>query len=193
MVREAEEHAGEDKERRTLAEARNQAESAINTVESQLRENGDKIPPGDKQAIETAVTDLRSVLEANNTGEIAEKTQALIQASMKIGEALYGGMGQGGPGNMGGDHAFMRVFKAGLLFWHTSLNSVDGDVRGAYWRSLSNIESSQWIPVQFPFDYIANSVTTNTLGDGSLFAMGAYTSLGASVPNVNPKAGWRIV
>jgi len=123
MVREAEEHAGEDKERRTLAEARNQAESAINTVESQLRENGDKIPPGDKQAIETAVTNLRGVLESNNTGEIAEKTQALIQASMKIGEALYGGAG--GAGNMGGEASEGQPNQEGVV--DADFEEVDGN------------------------------------------------------------------
>ncbi len=98
MVREAEEHAGEDKDRRTLVEARNHAESAINTVESQVRENGDKLPPADKQAIEAAIADLKEVLDDGDTATIASKTQTLVTASMKIGEALYGGAGGGAPG-----------------------------------------------------------------------------------------------
>ncbi|MBL8547247.1 MAG: molecular chaperone DnaK [Hyphomonadaceae bacterium] len=102
MVREAEEHAGDDKERRTLAEARNHAESAINTVEGQLRENGDKLSAPDKQAIEAAIADLKEVLDDGDTATIASKTQTLVTASMKIGEALYGAAGNaGGQGQEG--------------------------------------------------------------------------------------------
>jgi molecular chaperone DnaK len=95
MVREAEEHAGEDKSRRELAEAKNQGEALIHATEKQLQENGDKIPAGDKQAIEAAIAALRTSLGGDNTSDIAAKTQALVQASMKIGEALYGGAPQG--------------------------------------------------------------------------------------------------
>jgi molecular chaperone DnaK len=99
MVREAEEHAGEDKAKRELVEAKNQGESLAHATEKQLQENGDKIPVGDKAAIEAAIAALRTALATDNTADIASKTQALVQASMKIGEALYGGQGgQGGPG-----------------------------------------------------------------------------------------------
>ncbi|QGZ96997.1 molecular chaperone DnaK [Terricaulis silvestris] len=100
MVKEAEEHAGEDKSRRELAEAKNQGEALMHATEKQLVENGDKIPAGDKASIEAAIATLKTTLETDNTAEIASATQALVQASMKIGEALYGGAGQGG---MGGD------------------------------------------------------------------------------------------
>jgi molecular chaperone DnaK len=100
MVKEAEEHAGEDKSRRELAEAKNQGEALMHATEKQLVENGDKIPASDKAAIEAAIATLKTTLETDNTAEIASATQALVQASMKIGEALYGGAGQGG---MGGD------------------------------------------------------------------------------------------
>jgi molecular chaperone DnaK len=103
MVKEAEEHAGEDKSRRELAEAKNQGEALIHATEKQLQENGDKIPAADKSAIEAAIAALRPALETENTAEIAAKTQALVQASMKIGEALYGGAGApGGEGPSGG-------------------------------------------------------------------------------------------
>jgi molecular chaperone DnaK len=100
MVKEAEEHAGEDKARRELAEAKNQGEALIHATEKQLQENGDKIPASDKAAIESAITALRSSLGGENASDITAKTQALVQASMKIGEALYGG--QGGPGGDAG-------------------------------------------------------------------------------------------
>src|SRR5690606_24600941 len=96
MVKEAEEHASEDKARRELAEAKNQGEALAHATEKQLQENGDKIPAADKTAIEQAIAALRTSLESENTSDIAAKTQALVQASMKIGEALYGGAGGGG-------------------------------------------------------------------------------------------------
>jgi molecular chaperone DnaK len=95
MVKEAEEHAGEDKTRRELAEAKNQGEALVHATEKSLQENGDKIPAPDKAGIEAAIAALKSALETENTSEIAAKTQALVQASMKIGEALYGGSPQG--------------------------------------------------------------------------------------------------
>ncbi|MBN8607109.1 MAG: molecular chaperone DnaK [Caulobacterales bacterium] len=102
MVKEAEEHAGEDKAKRELVEAKNQGEALIHATEKQLADNGDKVPASDKQGIEAAIAALRTALEGDNTGDIAAKTQALVQASMKIGEALYGGAGPGGDTDGGG-------------------------------------------------------------------------------------------
>jgi molecular chaperone DnaK len=98
MVKEAEEHAGEDKSKRELAEAKNQGEALVHATEKQLTENGDKIPAAAKQEIETSIATLKKALETSNTSEIAAATQALVQASMKIGEALYGGAPQGDAG-----------------------------------------------------------------------------------------------
>src|SRR5690606_34885860 len=74
-----------------LAEAKNQGEALVHATEKQLQENGDKIPAADKSNIEAAIATLKKALEGDNAGEIAAATQALVQASMKIGEALYGG------------------------------------------------------------------------------------------------------
>jgi molecular chaperone DnaK len=101
MVKEAEEHAGEDKARRELVEAKNGAEATIHNVERQLAENGDKITAADKSAIESAVAALRTAVGGDDIGDIAAKTQTLVQASMKIGEAMYAG--QQGGGDQGGD------------------------------------------------------------------------------------------
>jgi molecular chaperone DnaK len=103
MVKEAEEHAGEDKSKRELAEAKNQGEALVHATEKQLQENGEKIPAPDKAGIEAAIAALKQALETENTSEIAAKTQALVQASMKIGEALYGGAPGAAPsGDAGG-------------------------------------------------------------------------------------------
>ncbi len=96
MVKEAEEHAGDDKKRRELAEARNQAEALINQTEKQVVEHSDKISAADKSAIEAAIADLKGVTGSENIAEIAAKTQALMQAAMKIGEAIYANPASGG-------------------------------------------------------------------------------------------------
>jgi molecular chaperone DnaK len=101
MVKEAEEHASEDRARRELAEAKNQGEAVANATERQLAENGDKVSAADKQAIESALADLKAALATENPADIQAKTQALVQVSMKIGEAMYGGQGGGAPGDDG--------------------------------------------------------------------------------------------
>jgi molecular chaperone DnaK len=102
MVKEAEEHAGDDKKRRELAEAKNQAEALINQTEKQVVEHSDKISAADKSAIEAAIADLKSVTGSENVAEIATKTQALMQAAMKIGEAIYANPSSGGDEGGGG-------------------------------------------------------------------------------------------
>ncbi|MBI1189038.1 MAG: molecular chaperone DnaK [Alphaproteobacteria bacterium] len=108
MVKEAEEHASDDKERRELAEAKNQGEALVHSTERTLAEHGSKISAEDKGAIEAAVADLKTALGTENVSEIAAKTQALVQASMKIGEAIYaagaaGDSAQPGASPSGGD------------------------------------------------------------------------------------------
>jgi molecular chaperone DnaK len=89
MVKDAETHAEEDKKRRATVERRNQAETLIHTTERSLKEHGDKISAEDKKAIEDAIADLKSALEGDDADAIAKKTEALAQASMKLGEAMY--------------------------------------------------------------------------------------------------------
>jgi molecular chaperone DnaK len=89
MVREAEENASADKERREQAEAKNGAEAAIHTVERQLAENGAKLTEADRQPIEAALADLKGVVATADASTLKQKTEVLLQASMKIGEAMY--------------------------------------------------------------------------------------------------------
>ena len=89
MVKDAEEHAAEDKAKRELVEARNQAEALIHSSEKALTDLGDKADASDKAAVEAAIAELRTALEAGDKDAIEAKTQALVQASMKVGEALY--------------------------------------------------------------------------------------------------------
>jgi molecular chaperone DnaK len=98
MVKDAEAHAEEDKKRRDLVEAKNQAEGLVHTTERTLKEAGDKVPAGDRQAVEQAIAALKSVTGGDDAGEIRAKTEALAQASMKIGEAMYKQGPQAGAG-----------------------------------------------------------------------------------------------
>ena len=89
MVKEAEANAEADKRQREAIEAKNQADSLIHSTDKSLKDYGDKVSAEDKTAIETAVTDLKGVLEGDDAEAIKEKTNALAEASMKLGEAMY--------------------------------------------------------------------------------------------------------
>ena len=89
MVKDAEANKETDKKKRESVDARNQADTMIHSTEKNLKEHGSKISEAEKKAIETAVSDLRNSLKGTNTEEIKKNTQSLIQASMKLGEAVY--------------------------------------------------------------------------------------------------------
>ncbi|MEM6680054.1 MAG: Hsp70 family protein, partial [Pseudomonadota bacterium] len=89
MVREAEENAEADRQRRATVEAKNQGESLIHSTEKSLAEHGDKVDEATRDAITAAVTDLKGVLDSEDAEVIQAKTQALAEASMKLGEAIY--------------------------------------------------------------------------------------------------------
>ena len=90
MVKEAEEHAAEDKKRREEAEARNQAESLLYSTEKLLKENDEKIPADVKTEVEAAAAELKTALEGTDNGdEVKAKAEALSTVAQKIGEALY--------------------------------------------------------------------------------------------------------
>lgn len=89
MVKDAEQHASEDKKRKEAVEARNHADAVIHTTEKTLAEHGDKIPAEDKAKIEADIAALKAVLESDDAAVIKGKTDALGQSSMKLGEALY--------------------------------------------------------------------------------------------------------
>ena len=101
MVKEAEANAAADKSRKELVEAQNGADSLIHSTEKAMSEHGDKVSADDKAAIETALADLKSAREGENAEDIKAKTQTLVQASMKLGEAMYAaqqGSGEGADG-----------------------------------------------------------------------------------------------
>ena len=89
MVQEAEANADSDKKRRELVDARNSADSMAHSAEKSLEEYGDKIDAAEKTAIETAIQELKDVKDGDDLEAITAKTEALSQASMKLGEAMY--------------------------------------------------------------------------------------------------------
>jgi molecular chaperone DnaK len=103
MVKEAESHADEDKKRRELVEVRNQGEALVHSTERMLKDFGDKVPAGDKSAVEAAAAELKAAIQGDDQDAIKQKVDALAQASMKLGEAMYqtsqgaAGGGEGGP------------------------------------------------------------------------------------------------
>ena len=89
MVKNAEEHATDDKERRELVEARNTADGLVHSAEKSLAEFGDKVPESEKEQIESDIQALRTAMEGEDPAEITEKSNQLAQSSMKLGEAMY--------------------------------------------------------------------------------------------------------
>ena len=110
MVKDAEAHAEEDKKRKAQVEAKNHAEALVHSTEKALAEHGSKVGDADRRAIENAMADLKEALKGDDADAITTKTNALAQASMKLGEAMYkqaaeqqAGGGSGGGETAGGD------------------------------------------------------------------------------------------
>lgn len=103
MVKEAETHAEEDKKRRESVETRNQAETLIHSTEKTLEDLSDKISDSDKSTVEAAVTELKDALEKDDAELVKTKTEALAQAAMKLGEAMYQNAGSGDDTTTGSD------------------------------------------------------------------------------------------
>ncbi len=89
MVKDAEEHAADDKKRKESVEAKNQADALIHSTEKAMSEHGDKVDAADKTAIEAALASLKDAMGSDDGEVIKEKTNTLAQASMKLGEAMY--------------------------------------------------------------------------------------------------------
>jgi molecular chaperone DnaK len=102
MVKDAEANAAEDKKRRELVEARNQGEALVHSTEKSLKDYGDKVQAPDKAAIETAMDALKAALTEDDLEAITSRTSDLLQASMKLGEAMYAAAQQN-EGEGGGD------------------------------------------------------------------------------------------
>ena len=99
MVKEAESNKEADKKKREAVDARNQADTLLHSTEKNLKEHGSKVSDADKKAIETASANLRNSLKGTDIEDIKKKTQDLVQASMKLGEAIYKSQQSAKPGD----------------------------------------------------------------------------------------------
>jgi molecular chaperone DnaK len=106
MVKDAEVHAAEDKRRREMVDVKNRGESLIHDADKALKEYGDKVSAADRSAIEAASAALKTALEGEDVEAIKARTNDLMQAQMKLGEAMYkaqqaGGTAEAGAGGQG--------------------------------------------------------------------------------------------
>jgi molecular chaperone DnaK len=96
MMEEADRFKDDDRKKRESVEAKNVAEAMIHSTEKSMTELGDKVSGADKGRVESAISELKEALKSDDAEAIKAKTAALTQASMKLGEALYGGQNAGG-------------------------------------------------------------------------------------------------
>jgi molecular chaperone DnaK len=89
MVKEAELNKDADKKKRETVDVRNQADTLIHSTEKNLKEHGAKISDAEKKAIEDSSSSLKEALKGEDIEDIKKKTESLVQASMKLGEAIY--------------------------------------------------------------------------------------------------------
>jgi molecular chaperone DnaK len=102
LVRDAEMHAEEDKKKKELAEARNQADTLIYSTEKTVKELGEKVDSGLKSEIDSTIERLKKAMETSDAGEIKRLSEELTHASHKLAEKMYSQAGQQGPGAGGG-------------------------------------------------------------------------------------------
>lgn len=98
LLKEAERYAEEDRRRRELAEARNEADNMIYSVERSLRELGDRVSPADRERLEGLIRQLKEAMGTDNTARIRQLTQELRQAALAIGQTIYQRAAAGGAG-----------------------------------------------------------------------------------------------
>ncbi|MCF2526641.1 molecular chaperone DnaK [Yinghuangia soli] len=91
MMREAEEHAEDDKKRREDAETRNQAEQLVYTTEKFLADNGDKVPGDVKAEVEATLVELKDALKGEDIAKIRDAAEKVATTSQKLGSAMYAG------------------------------------------------------------------------------------------------------
>merc|ERR1739848_1809 len=99
MVKEAEANKDADKKKRESVDSRNQADTLLHSTEKNLKEHGSKVSDADKKAIDLASSNLRNSLKGTDIEDIKKKTQDLVQASMKLGEAIYKSQQSATPGD----------------------------------------------------------------------------------------------
>ena len=130
MVKDAESHAEEDRKRRELVETRNRGEALAHSTQKTLADLGDKVSDADRSTIEAAVAELKTALEGDDPDAIQAGTEAVAQASMKLGEAMYQSPdGDAGPG--GADGSAESAGAGGGDVVDADFEEVDDDKKSA--------------------------------------------------------------
>jgi molecular chaperone DnaK len=127
MVKEAESNKADDEKRKAGVEAKNQADAVIHSTEKALAEHGDKIGEAERSAIQAALDDLKGVVDGDDAEAISAKTQTLIQASMKLGEAMYNAQQNTGEGPASDEDAAHAQGPGGEDVVDAEFEEVDGD------------------------------------------------------------------
>ncbi|MFW5807407.1 MAG: Hsp70 family protein, partial [Spirochaetota bacterium] len=128
MVKDAEQHADEDRKARERVEARNEADSLIYTTEKSLSDYGDKVSDSDKQSVRTAIDELKQAMEADDLEQIKQKTEALKSASHTLAQTVY--QQQGGPQGAGEGGATAGGGAAGAAGGTDTGSGGDGQAAG---------------------------------------------------------------
>jgi len=103
MMKEAESHAEDDRKRKEEIETRNHADQAVYQAEKMVRDAGDKLPPGDRAPIESAIEELKKAIERNDTAEIKRAMESLNTSQHRAAEAMYKAASTAGGNPTGGD------------------------------------------------------------------------------------------
>jgi molecular chaperone DnaK len=127
MVKEAESNKADDDKRKVAVEAKNQADAVIHSTEKALAEHGDKVGEEERTAIQTALDDLKGVIDGGDSDVISTKTQTLIQASMKLGEAMYNAQQSTGGEGPASDEDATHHGGGGEDVVDAEFEEVDGD------------------------------------------------------------------
>src|SRR5580704_15008968 len=128
MVKEAESNKADDEKRKAGVEAKNQADAVIHSTEKALAEHGDKVGEAERTAIQTALDELKAVVDSGDAEDISAKTQTLIQASMKLGEAMYAAQQNTGEGPASDEDAAHGAHASGgEEVVDAEFEEVDGD------------------------------------------------------------------
>ena len=105
LINDAELHADEDKKKRALVEARNTADALIYSTEKSIKDLGDKVDSATKSSVETAIENLKKVMDGDDIEEIKRLSEAMTQASHKLAEAMYQQASQAGAHQAGAEDA----------------------------------------------------------------------------------------
>ena len=138
MVREAEQHAEEDRKHRETIEARNRADSLVYATEKGLKDYGEKVSEEERTKIEAALNELREALKGEDTERIRTLTQELEQASYRMAEAMYAGAGQGAAAGDGGVDAAHGADESGAAPGAEGGRRDGDDVVDAEFRSTDD-------------------------------------------------------